>query len=366
LDWEYVIEKALAHRVMPLLFRSLYASCQDSVPQAAFGRLRELYRANAQRNLLLTGELLKLLNLLDTHRISAIPFKGPVLTVVGYKNLSLRQFSDLDILVRREDVVRAKDLLISEGYRPWRSMTQTQETFHLRSYHAFVFLPKSETYSVDLHWAITRSDHCFPVRMEYLWENLQWMSFAGARFRTLSVEDLMLVLCLHGSKHGWTRLQWICDIAELVHSHPALDWAQVMLKARDLSIHKALFIPLLLARNLVGASIPDDVLAGIKTDPKLEAVAQLVTQRLFFDQSFLARRCHDLLLAIRMRERTRDGFLYLLYQLRLMLTPNEMDHAVIVLPTALSFLYYIMRPIRLIMTYALLPLVRPSKVKNPG
>ena len=166
LHWDFIIDKALEHGVMPLLYRCLYASCQDSVPKAALDRLRELYRANAQRNLFLTSELLKLLRLLDTHGISAMPFKGPVLSVSVYKNLSLRQFCDLDILVRKKDIQIAKDLLISKGYRPRREMTKTQETAHLESYHAFVFLPESGMYSVDLHWAMYF--HCQKMDQKHL------------------------------------------------------------------------------------------------------------------------------------------------------------------------------------------------------
>jgi hypothetical protein len=366
LDWDYVVEKALAHGVMPLLFRSLYASCQDSVPGAAFDRLRKLYRANAQRNLFLTSELLKLLHLLDSHGISAIPFKGPVLAVSAYKNLSLREFCDLDILVRKKDVLKAKDLLVSAGYRSYRKMTPGEERSDLKSYHAFAYLADSGMYSVDLHWAVAQPHFSFPLDPEALRGRLESMSFAGRKILTFAPEDLILVLCAHGSKHGWERLGWICDIAELIHSQPTLDWKQVTQDARELGIFKALLIAILLARNLIGAGVPDNILRLIEADPKIEPVSELVTRRLFSDQGFLARRWQEIVLTLRMREHVRHWFLYLLYQVRVALTPNGMDRAVIVLPVALSFLYYIMRPIRLILTYAFLPLVRPSKVKNPG
>ena len=71
-------------------------------------QLRERYHSNARRNLFLVSELLKLLKLLESHGIGAIAFKGPVLALYAYGNLSLRQQLDLDILVRKRDIFESK------------------------------------------------------------------------------------------------------------------------------------------------------------------------------------------------------------------------------------------------------------------
>jgi hypothetical protein len=98
IDWAYLIQTAAQHGVMPLLYQSLNTTCPEAVPKANLAQLRNYFHTNAQRNLFLTKELLKLLTLFETHSIPAIPFKGPVLAVSAYGNLSLRQISDLDIL----------------------------------------------------------------------------------------------------------------------------------------------------------------------------------------------------------------------------------------------------------------------------
>jgi hypothetical protein len=90
------------------LYQSLNTTCPEAVPKANLAQLRNYFHANAQRNLFLTQELLKLLTLFKTNGISAIPYKGPVLAVAVYGNLALRQFGDLDILVHKRDVLRAK------------------------------------------------------------------------------------------------------------------------------------------------------------------------------------------------------------------------------------------------------------------
>src|SRR2546430_3203484 len=71
---------------------------------------------NARRNLLMLWELLEILDLFTEQGIRALPYKGPVLAAIEYGNLAARTFCDLDILVRKEDATRARDLLVARGY----------------------------------------------------------------------------------------------------------------------------------------------------------------------------------------------------------------------------------------------------------
>jgi hypothetical protein len=128
LDWTSLIRLALRHRVLPLVYRGLQTFSADLIPPAIHAQLHHHYHANAQRNLLLAGTLLKLLRVLETHRIPAIPYKGPVLALAAYGNLALRQFGDLDLpdlLVRKQDAERATDLLLTQGYRWWAQRPRT-------------------------------------------------------------------------------------------------------------------------------------------------------------------------------------------------------------------------------------------------
>ena len=83
LDWAYVTRMAIRHGVMPLLYWNLNKVCPDSVPAKTFQRLRTNFFQISARNLSMAGELLKVLQHLKEHRITAIPFKGPTLAVLA-------------------------------------------------------------------------------------------------------------------------------------------------------------------------------------------------------------------------------------------------------------------------------------------
>jgi Uncharacterised nucleotidyltransferase len=362
IDWEKVIQTAVDHRVMPLLYQSLHAFCPKAVPKIILHRLQALFRSNAVRNLFLVRELIRLMKLFESYGIETIAFKGPVLTVYAYGDLSLRQQCDLDILVRKRDIFSAKRLLLSNGYRPWRPMTEKQELAHLQSHHAFVFLPELPTYSVDLHWAIAQPHHANAINQEILWKRVESVSLAGHRILTFRPEEMMLILSMHGSKHWWQQLGWICDVAQLVHSRPNLDWKRVVREAEKAGCTKGLLLALELVKSVCGVRLPGDVLRMIDEYPRVKAVGCSVTRRLFSEKrSFLMERFHQIFIVSRLKQRLRDRLVYLLYEWRETVTPNEKDEALVSLPVGFSFLYYIVRPIRLTVAYGLSRLIRSAK-----
>jgi len=116
IDWEYLLQAAGRHMMNSLLYWHLNATCRDAVPQAIMERLHDHFLKSAKSNLLLTAELLRILELFENNVIPAIPFKGPVLALTLYEDPALREFGDLDILVQKDNVFRALKLLPALGY----------------------------------------------------------------------------------------------------------------------------------------------------------------------------------------------------------------------------------------------------------
>ena len=218
LDWPLLLQTALQHGVMPLLHRSLLSTSPEAVPIDIRQQLQEAFYVNAGRNLFLSRELLTLLRLLEAQGIAAIPYKGPVLATTAYGSLALRQFSDLDVLVRPQDARRARDVLLAHGYQrlDHRSTARTEPWYRLRKVYELV--RADGQILVELHWAITSWTFFFPLHAARLWERLETASLLETPVRSLAREDLLLLLCVHGAKHHWSRLGWICDVAALLQA----------------------------------------------------------------------------------------------------------------------------------------------------
>jgi hypothetical protein len=346
-DWEYLIRTAQGHGVASLLYWHLDVACPGLVPESVLDNLRCHFQANHLHNLFLTEELLRLLNALDARGIAAVPYKGPVLAASVYGNLALRQFGDLDILVRRHDVWRAEKLLASLGYRPQYRLAPPQNAAFLRSQSEHVFAHESVKSIVELHWAIAERAFSFPLDPECLWGCLEQISLGDKTLTTLSPEDTLLILCVHGAKHLWVRLAWICDVSELIRVHRDMNWEQIVAQARALGSERMLLLGLRLASDLLGATPPEEVLRRVRADQTVKALAEQIYERLFSEAGrqtdlFEGSLFHPLFLKI--RERLSDKIRYCILAAT---TQTVEDWQLLPLPQSLAFFYYVVRFIRL-------------------
>ncbi|MCP2727290.1 nucleotidyltransferase family protein [Symplocastrum sp. BBK-W-15] len=356
IDWKYLLQTAAKHGVKPLLYQSLSTTAKELVPPEILTQLRQDFRTNAVRNLNRTKELLKILDLFAVNDIPVFTFKGPAIASLAYGELSLRQFGDLDILVRDRDIIRARDLFLSQGDEmkvELIELTEAQKAIFIKSpqIHEFVrecaypFIRQQSKIIVELHWRMMPLYFSFPIDSENLWERLIPVPLLGTNILTTSPEDSLLLLCGHGIKECWDKLNRVCDIAALVHKHPNLDWDRVMAEAARLGCQRILFLGLFLAKELLGTALPEFIWEKIEADGVVTELAVQVYDGFFpngniSNQSFPVTRLH-----LKARERFIDKVRYFLL---VMITPTTSDWLVLPLGRYPSFLYYLIRPIRLV------------------
>ena len=364
IKWEYLIQIAAEQKVVPLLYQSLKKTCPEAVPQTYLDQLRQEVLVNTAHNLCLATELVKLLNLLKEQDIPAIPFKGPVLAASVYGNLALRQFSDLDILVREQDFVKATEILSQNEYRPTEErwlLSDTQYTASLLYANEYSLVRNDERVCLDLHHRIIAKQY-FSVQIDfdYWWQRLEPVSMLNTTVLNFQSEDLLLILCVHGSKHLWSRLGWLCDIAELIRVDQEIDWARLLKKSRGWGCERMLLLSLCLANNLLGTELPLLVHQRIKADPESQSLAQQVRETLFDnanngDDEGLSYQ--KLIFNFRMIERPQDKIYYCVHYLFWRwgwlsiwrtITPTFKDREFFPLLSNFYFLYYLIRPVRLV------------------
>jgi hypothetical protein len=347
-NWRALLDAASRHGLQPLLYWQLAHCCPEVVPAAYLAELHDYYQANRGRNLLLTGELVAILALFNEWGIPAIPFKGPVLAAALYGDVALREFGDLDLFVRRRDVPRVGELLQARGYYKLFRLSSSQEAASLQSPRGQYSLVHAQTHVVvDLHWEFTLAFLGAGLEPEGVWERLGAVEVAGRQLPTLCPEDLLLILCLHGAKHCWERLEMVCAVAELVGRYPDLAWGQVLAEARRLGESRMVFVALLLAHDLLGAQVPEAALARARADDGAAGVARDIADSLRKGTPPARGRFSELMLHLRTMESRRDR---LGYGLRLAV-PTIEDRALLPLPRGLGFLYYPLRLIRLVGTH---------------
>ncbi len=344
INWDHLLQSARENHMMPFLYRHLKDICPGKVPDTALGQLRDYFHDIVRQNLFLTGELFSLLGLFKSHGIIAAPLKGPVLGAFVYDNLGIREFSDLDILIQKQDVHKAKEILTGRGYKSYYQMSASQEAANLHFFQEWKFEHPLYKNYVDLHWGLLPGPSSFLMKSRHLWGRFEIKPFAGTMIQAFSPEDLILFLCIHGARHAWSRLIWICDIAELIRCHQEMDWGLIIEQADVFATKRILFLGLFLASNILGAPLPENILRKIKTDPVITRLAGKVKEMFFSGIEVLPNA--NRFFFVSSLDRRQDKIRWFLIWL---LRPNPMDWGgALSLPVPF---YYLTRPFRLSRRY---------------
>jgi putative nucleotidyltransferase-like protein len=257
-DWDRLWELAHLHDVVPLLAASLRSlQGQAPIPAGWLARAQRRLYATLLHNTALADELVRACRALRASGIGALAVKGVVLAETLYDSLGLRPTADLDVLVRPDDLPKARAALRELGFdQRGEAPAEQGHPFHDPRYYRTA---SAVEVCLELHWALWPA-HRFRPPAESWWDRSVEIQVHGAQVHTLSPEDTLLHLAIHRTDEP-LRLRFLCDIAELLRRHSArLDWDYLLAQARGAGARVALFSALAPAHAALGAPLPPDLL----------------------------------------------------------------------------------------------------------
>lgn len=300
-------------------------------------RLEERFQQNLRRSLLLASELPRLLDVLPP----ALPFKGPVLAQRLYGDIAGREYCDLDLLLRPADIPAAIAALQELTFAPALPLEPWQLQAQLRS--GCEYAMSDGRIHVELHWQYAPRQLGTVVGIGQLFRRATTVRLGDRDIPALSPEDDLLMLVMHGSKHGWCKLSYVADIAALLRACP-MDWDYVTGEALDRRTGLGFCIACMLA-DWCGAPLPDDVRSVAandrETNPLVEEVKRNLANGADLEADLAAR--HRFVRASRDTAPQR-----LAYILRYAFTPTLDDWNYCRLPAGLRWLYPAVRLVRLV------------------
>jgi hypothetical protein len=346
LDWDRLHAAAGRHGIVPLLFRHLRTLPRGTVPDLVLDRLRFAAFGIGRRNVELAAEMGRVQRLLDKAGVRALPYKGPVLAVEAYGDLSMRKFEDLDFLVPPSELPQALSAMQAAGFQLHPRLTPAREREFYRSECECWLANADDTVTVEIHWAVRERLYDYPMDPAELAARATPLRVAGATVPCLAPEDLLLVLTVHGFKHGWHQLKWLRDVAGLLQAHPELDWTRLTSEARRLRGEELLLLMLLLSARLLGSPLPEELRE--RAERTVGTAADVVVRQMvdLEGEEPPEIACHRLYLQVRKDPRARLRFLG-----GMIFTPTLADWEALSLPDALFPLYRLYRPLRLLGKY---------------
>ena len=275
LNWKRVADLARRHGLLPLVqcHAMQLVDADATVPDS----FRRQFEAAGAFNVLQTGELLRLIKFLNGAGVDVMPLKGPALAQQLYGSVALRQFIDLDILVRRRDVWMASELLESQGFVADLAVPREKRAAFVASDYVRRFTRDGGRTVIELHWGIARSWFGVLFDVDAIFNRAGRMALQGAQVLTPSAEDLVQILCVHATRHGWDKLEAVASLAALARREP-IDWVRVRRTSAAMHCQRLVDFGMLLAHLLFEVDLPPQF-AHTVNSRKLVSLASRIATR---------------------------------------------------------------------------------------
>lgn len=359
-DWQALHDMLWYNGVLPLVYTHLKRHIPDVPPAQAMRALKRNADALAQWNMMLIADFVALVAALNNDGVDILPFKGLTLAHTYYGGESWRTINDIDIFVPPDALPTACTTLEKLGY-VLQPDSIPENMRNPEQWHHYVYQRQhpvmQQWVMVELHTRLPASLFPFVAgvrEFDILWQRAHQTTYRNRIIRQPHHVDYALYLCLHGARSGWRRLQHITDLAQVLARFDAVDWPDLLAKAQQYRVYKLTLLGLHLTQAILAFDLPDDIQASIQQHARaIRRIMPHIKDGLFSQHRsehpdrLRSQWLSSWYLADTLGQRRR----FVMDVWRDMMRPTDADYAWLRLPSSLHFLYAVVRPLRLLLTY---------------
>ena len=272
-DWTRLVERAQEEGVSALLFHNITKHrLEYLIPQENYRDLSNDFYTNLKRNMAIIGKLREVLATFQEAGIPCIVLKGIALAEHVYPNIATRGMSDVDILVKKENLFTMDELLSSHGYTSIDS-TVTKAIHNPAGYLASLeYRENTSPLNLHVHWhtvntSVPATMFVERVDINRLWEHSIVTSVADSHALMLRPEHMIIYLCEHALRvgHSFDRLILVCDIFFSIKVfEKIIDWDFIMEESGRFNLSRFIYYGLSIVNHYTSLGIPDECITQLK------------------------------------------------------------------------------------------------------
>ncbi len=252
INFDNIFKYAAKNEVLPIIYENLRTF--DNVPEELILKLRNAYLHSFKNNILNAEEMLRILRSLADAGVKAVPLKGSLASELVFRNIGAYPATDIDILVRPEDLKRAERILTESNYR---SVEGIRVKDLLMSHYHFIY--SKDIYFVELHWNLVK--RYFYIPPEFWWNETEEIEYSGIKINMLSPERYLIYAIFRLFDHGFRPLKFFIFICGLLLKYKGeIDWQKLILFSKNYRMDRLLCFTLRLINDIFDVDIPQDIL----------------------------------------------------------------------------------------------------------
>ena len=262
-DWDYLINTIIDRGIGPLLYIKLSLLPNSSlIPEAVKTKLQQVYFKTVSRSALLYEYFRRIARAFVAQNIPVIGLKGIYLSEGLYQDIGLRQFSDIDLLVKEEDGENCLTILRKMGYKPY----EFKVSEIIRRNTEIVHFPPMilNGVSIEIHIKLHKSTELYDMKVDTLWKNALPVTINQVSVSTLNLNDLLIHLCLHLDKHFQAgHVQFTCfnDLTNVLERYSeTMNWKEFTEACRIYKCEAIVFKYIVLVHAYMQATVPEAII----------------------------------------------------------------------------------------------------------
>ena len=256
-DGNEMVWWAIARQAGPFLYKKL-SELQVQVPDFALQAFKQSWLKTLSRNMVLIAHFSEVMTTLNDVGISVIAMKGIYLSEWLYTEVGLRQFSDIDLLVKPEDGERALSVMREMGYQQAKS--ELPEDIQLKLLPAHYPAMIKNGVSVEIHTRLHSRVTDYEIDIPSLWAASQTKEIHNVSTGVFCTEHLLLTLIQHLDKHlrsGQFQFSGFYDIVNLMDvKSQDMDLDMLLSEAKAWKMEALLMDYCVLTEKYFGVGLP--------------------------------------------------------------------------------------------------------------
>ena len=288
LKWDDLLVAANALEVTHVVWWSIKDLDRSRIPNPIVRKLQLNFQENSARNMLLSDRLLSICRTLQEQGIVFVPVKGLILADQVFPNRDLRRLNDLDILVQRNSVGQAVEVLKQNGMSLIGKESVADSDLLKGRDVGLGGTLKGFAYTLELHWKF--KDKFLNLREDLLWSNLVELDWNGIKLQVFSPELTLLHLVHHLHYHGFP-LKILIDVAAALRTYNGvLNWTKILQWAEECKMRWNLYLALESVSSFFEQPYPVEALAlRDQFQSHRKWLFKLLKERSWYFSNFAAR-----------------------------------------------------------------------------
>ena len=261
-NWNYFLDLLIDRGAAPLFYVKLpLLQKKNIIPQNIQDILMQTYYKVMSRNMVLYKALNEVIEILDSNKIKVVVLKGMYVAEHFYKDIALRQSSDIDLLVEEKNGLKTLELIKTLGFQ--NISTEISEFIGGETYKIHYSPLVRNGVLVEVHHHLHKKNSRYAFQIQDMIDNSELVTLAGREVFALNIYDILIHTCVHIDKHfeeGYVQFTGYFDVTNILASYgDTFDWEKLIERCRFHQCEQAVFKQIIIAEKYFCTIIPEQI-----------------------------------------------------------------------------------------------------------